>query len=278
MAIARRASRPRFTLFVCALAAVTFITLDARDGTSGFIDTTKGVARDVYSPLQGAVDSALEPIRNAARGVRSQDQLEAENARLRQQLEDARGDALEAENNGRELRALYDLFNIRYLPDLPRVTARVIASTSSNFELTLAIDKGENDGIAVGMPVVTGSGLVGRVVETSQSRSTIAMITDPSSSIGVRVGSTGDIGVAKGTGPGQPMDVDLLDIILPVAVDEIMVTSGLQSGAYPAGIPVGSVRTTDTPPGQLTRNVTMNPVVDLNRLEFVQVLQWTSTP
>jgi rod shape-determining protein MreC len=254
------------------------ITLDARDGTSGLIGSTKGVARDVYSPVQSGVDWALDPVRNAVRGVRSQGQLEEENARLREQLEAARGDALEAQNAQRELRALYDLYNIRYLPDVPRVTSRVIASTSSNFELTLSIDTGENDGIAVGMPVVTGSGLIGRVVETSQSRSTVALITDPSSAIGVRVGTTGDIGVAKGTGPGQPMNVDLLDTELPIVVGEVMITSGLQSGAYPAGIPVGTIRDTDTPAGQLTRSVTIDPVVDLSRLDFVQVLQWTATP
>lgn len=278
MAIARRVSRPRFTLVVLSLLSVTLLTVEARGGDNGPVQIVKGAARDVYAPIQAVVDGALEPVKNAINGIRNYDELKDENQRLRQQLEDAQGSALSAADAERERRALLDLYQISYLGDIPRVGARVIASTSSNFERTISIDKGSSHGLAVGMPVVTGAGLVGRIVEVSDSRSTVLLVTDPSSAVGVRVATTGDVGVAKGTGPGNPMNVSLLDNALPVNEGEVLMTSGLQDGAFPAQIPVGVVASSSEQKGELERHVTLDPVVDVDHVEFVLVLQWAPAP
>jgi cell shape-determining protein MreC len=54
-----------------------------------------------------------------------------------------------------------------------------------------------------------------------------------------------------------------------------LVTSGMQLERYPKGIPVGSVATVKADPAQLQQTVTITPLVDLSRLEYVQVLQWS---
>jgi cell shape-determining protein MreC len=53
------------------------------------------------------------------------------------------------------------------------------------------------------------------------------------------------------------------------------VTSGLQLERFPKDIPVGKVRSVSQTPGALQESVTITPVVDLSKLEFVQVLQWS---
>ena len=83
------------------------------------------------------------------------------------------------------------------------------------------------------------------------------------------------MGVARGQGANQPLPVDLIDIGVKVVQREVVVTSGLQGSVFPPGIPVGTVRTARKPPGALQQDITIDPVADLRRLEFVKVLLWT---
>jgi rod shape-determining protein MreC len=128
------------------------------------------------------------------------------------------------------------------------------------------------------MPVVAGAGLVGRVVDASQSGATILLITDAQSSIGVTLSGSGDRGVGKGRGADRPLDVDLVESATLVAKDEVVVTSGLQQSVFPAGIPIGRVLEAKPEPGGLQQQVTVRPVVDMRRLTFVKVLMWSPKP
>lgn len=154
------------------------------------------------------------------------------------------------------------------------MAARVVLTPASGFDVTLRIDKGRDAGIAKGMPVVSGGGLVGRVIDVSRKRATVRLVTDSSSSVGVRISSTGDLAVAAGRGTGSTLRVDLVDPATEVAKGEIVVTSGLQNSAFPPGIPVGKVVAANTAAGALQQDVTIEPVVDLRRITFVKVLLW----
>ena len=149
-----------------------------------------------------------------------------------------------------------------------------MATSPSNFQLTVEIDHGIPDGLRKGMPVVTGAGLVGRVVEVSQQRATLLLLTDPSFNVGVRLSGSGDVGVARGNGARQPLPVDLVDLGTKIAPREVLVTSGLQGSVFPPGIPVGRVRNAATPPAALQQQITVDPVVDIPRLDYVKVLLW----
>src|SRR5207253_6910177 len=135
--------------------------------------------------------------------------------------------------------------------NLPAVAARVVATSPSNFQLTVEIDRGLPAGIQKGMPVVTGAGLVGRVVEVSQERATVLLLTDPSFNVGIRLSGSGAVGVARGNGTRQPLPVDLVDVGTKVAAGEVVTPSGLQGSVFPAGIPVGRVRAAKVPPAAL---------------------------
>jgi len=53
-----------------------------------------------------------------------------------------------------------------------------------------------------------------------------------------------------------------------------VVTSGLDTAAYPSGIPVGTVSSVRHPGGSLTSQVLVTPIVNLSILQYVAVLQW----
>lgn len=276
MAVYRRTSRPRFTLLLLVLTAVTLLTLDERSNGLGVIDTARDGARDLFAPVKEAADAAFSPVTDFFQGALHYGDVEEENARLRAQLAEQEALALRAADVEREREALLDLAGLDFVGDIPTVAARVVRSPSSGFDLTVEIDRGRDAGVAKGMPVVTGGGLVGRVVDVSRRTAIVQLVTDAESSVGVRLVTSGDVGVAVGRGSGSTLRMDYVDPATKAERGEAVVTSGLQNSVFPPGIPVGKVVAATTASGALQQDVTVRPAADIDRLVFVKVLQWGS--
>lgn len=257
------------------VTSVALITVDYRGAGSGIIEKVKHTSADAFAPVQDASDKVFSPVGSLVGGVLHYGDLKKENARLRQANEDQRGAILRADDAERERQALHDQLSLSFVDDIPRVAATVVATSLSNVEVTVQLDKGTSAGVAKGMPVVTGAGLVGRVTDASQKRSTVLLITDKTFSVGVRLAS-GDVGVASGRGARSPMSVSDIDPASKVDKGEVAVTSGLQGSLYPPGIPVGTIVSASAPGGQLEQSIRLQQVVDLGRLTFVTVLQWSA--
>jgi rod shape-determining protein MreC len=274
VAVYRRTTRSRFILLVVTLLSLTIITLDQRGTGDGVLGKVRNGVHDALAPVQSGVSTVVSPVGDFFNGVVHYGDLKEENARLREQLAEQRAVVEQAVNTQRENKELTDQENLPFVGNIPAVTARVVATSPSNFEQVLTIDKGTADGVAEGMPVVSGQGLVGRVGDSSRHRATIVLITDTDSSVGVRLATSRDIGVASGKGAGQPLTVDLISPESKIPTRDTVVT---EQGTFPPNIPVGRVRAAHTRPGALKQDVTIDPIVDLRRITFVKVLQW-STP
>lgn len=277
MVSSRRTSRIGRTrlLFLLVVTSITLLTLDFRG--SGAVADARGVASTVVSPLIDAAGTVTEPFTDAWNGIFGYSDLERENEQLRERIADMEGAVLEAEEALQQYEELTDLERVSRWSDLPSVVGRVVAGSFTNFENTVQIDRGTDDGVAVGNPVVTGAGLVGRVVAVTSSRATVQLITDPGFDIGIRLALTREIGVARGTGLDRPL---LIDQGIPVNLEdnirhrEAVTTSGVSRSAFPPGIPVGRVESVEAAGDQLSLIVTVDPVADLERLTFVRVLLW----
>lgn len=275
MAVYRRPARSRFTLLLLVLTSVTLLTLDYRGAGAGTIAFVKDGVRDAFAPVQRVSDRVFAPVGNFVGGIVHYGDLEDENDRLRQEIAEIRGGLYRADDAERERQALLDNLDLPTPDDIPRVDARVVSTNPSNFAFTVEIDKGTSAGIVTGMPVVTGAGLVGRITDASRNRAVVQLVTDKKFSVGIRLGETGDIGVANGTGSLTGVQLDLIDPTTTVAKGDVVVTSGLQQSQFPAGIPVGRVKEFERRPNALQQDVTIEPVVDLRRLTFLTVLQWS---
>lgn len=278
MAVYRRSRRHRFFLLLLVLTSITVITLDYRGAGGGSLESVRRSARDALAPLQSAASNALEPVGNFFGGVTRYRSLQKENARLQAELDAAKGDRLLTEGAERERQALLELLRLDFAANIPAVAARVIATSPSNFQNTIVVDRGSEHRLAVGMPVVTGAGLLGRVLEVSKTRATIQVVTDRSSSVGVRLTGSGEVGVASGGGSKEPLKVEFVAATTEVKAGEAVVTSGLEGSAYPPEIPVGKVRSFAKTPGAVQQEITVDPAVDAGRLEFVKILLWGSKP
>ena len=256
------------------LTSVTVITLDFRDQGGGALESIRRGARDALAPLQSAASNVLSPVGDFFGGLTRYGSLKDENARLRAELDKARGDALSSQGAEREREALLDLMRLDFASSIPAVAARVVSTSPSNFQNTVVVDRGSDHRLAAGMPVVSGAGLVGRVQQVSKTRATIQLLTDRGSSVGVRLTGSNQIGVASGGGDKQPLHVDFVATDTDVKAGEVVVTSGLQGSAYPPEIPVGTVKELKKPPGAVQQEISVTPSVDLQRLEFVKILLW----
>jgi rod shape-determining protein MreC len=274
VAVYRRSTRHRFLLVLLVLTSITVITVDVRGGGGGAMESIRRGAKDAFAPVQSTADDVINPVSDFFGGLFRYGHLKAQNANLRRQLADARGRANASTNTEREREELLALQKLTFAGDTPAVAARVVATSPSNFQLTVEIDRGLPAGIQKGMPVVTGAGLVGKVVAVSQERATVLLLTDPSFNVGIRLSSSGDVGVARGNGTREPLPVDLVDVGTKVVGGEVVVTSGLQGSVFPPDVPVGRVRSATVPPGSLQHDVSIDPLVDLTRLDFVKVLIW----
>jgi len=276
MALSRRTSRTgrsRFTLLLVVLTSITLLTLDFRG--AGAVDDVRGAAATVFGPVADAAAWVTSPVSDAWNGVFGYNELADENEALREQIADLEGQVVENEDAARALEEIAATNGLTITSQIPSTLARVVGSGLTNFENTVEIDRGSDDGVAVGMPVVTGAGLVGRITQVTGSRSVVQLITDPGFDLGIRLVPTGDVGIAHGTGEGRPLVVDAgIDLRTVVNVGDPVTTSGVDRSIFPPDIPVGVVDTVATAPDQLTQVLHVELLADLDNPAYVRVLQW----
>jgi len=277
LALSRRTGRSRFTLILLVLTSITVLTLDFRGSSA--IHSIRNAASTVFSPVRDTASSAFSPFSNAWNGLFHYGKVESENERLKAEIDDLKGQAAQNADAKTQLDQVLQADNIKQFTDLPSVTAQVIAGPSTNFEHTIEINRGSDQGIRKGMPVVAGTGLVGQVSEVFPGRSVIKLVSDPDMIVGVRLASSGQPGLLHGQGDGKPLVIDeAIDPKLLVPPNEIVVTSGEDRAIFPGGIPIGTVSKSELSAGQLDQILTVTPAVDLSRLSYLKVLQWEPPP
>jgi rod shape-determining protein MreC len=273
----RRSTRTLTTLVVLVLVSVSIITLGERGG-SRLTSSLKSGANTVFDPVRNGLDDALRPVGNFFAGAVHYGAVVQENNKLRYTIGKLRQAQAAAEYEARQARQLLTLANLPFVGALPVVTAQTQAVNTSNFAATIQIDKGRDEGVATGMPVVGSGGLVGQVVESYPHIAFVRLITDGQSKVGVTFGNPPNPATVNGEGPGRPLTADFVLPGTPVGVGEVMYTNGLAASEYPPGIPVARITSATTEPGASQISITARPLADLDHLAYVDVVLWLPTP
>jgi rod shape-determining protein MreC len=202
------------------------------------------------------------------RHVRQQNQdLQKQLAQLRLERAAISEDAVEAQR----LRHLLD-FKQHYIT--ATVAAQVIGTSGSDQSRLLLLDKGSNDGLKPGMPVVTPDGVVGKLRDVFPSTSQLLLLSDPTSGAGVFLQSTRIRAILKGSPTGQIVIGNLTpdDRIKP---GEKVLTSGGDM-VFPRGLAVGTIESVKLDPEhQPYTLITLKPAANLNQLEEVLIVTAT---
>jgi rod shape-determining protein MreC len=275
--------RPRATrLLVVVLVSISLavITLDYRqqDGPLSALGTSTKAA---MAPMQRAVTNVTRPVGDFFSGLAHLPSLSKENQELKDELaaahaEDAVNDLIQVQNE--ELQGLLDL---RATLDPEPIAAVVIANGLSNFEWTITIDKGSNDGIAEDQPVVTGSAeapmLVGRVVQVSPDSADVRLIIDRESAVAAVLKDSGEAGLIHGQGDADLRMTDVEPGTVTEGDVEQVFTLGYevtgQPGLYPPDLLIGQVSRTVPADNATEEFIEVRPAVDFATLQFVLVLK-----
>lgn len=266
MSTARPAPRRLVALLI--VTSIALLVADRHDPT--IFGSARRSTLVATEPVRVGLDAAAGPAIGAWEGARGYDSWEEENERLRYRIDELIGERRQGTVAEAELRRLLVATDIDYVGDIDRVTARVVVDRRTGAGRVIEIDKGTDDGLGVGMPVVTGLGLVGTIELATADRAVVRPITDPEARVGVR--SSVEYGIASGSGPGDPLALRL-DARSDGAVDAeaSFVTSGLNRSLYPDNIPVGRMT---RPEGAGDGAAVLVPFADLDRLGYVSVLLW----
>jgi rod shape-determining protein MreC len=274
MVIARRETRQRNILIVVLFTSLALVTLDSRG--SGVIDTVRDTARDVLAPVQDGVDTAFSPVTDAVDGVTSYGSVKDENDRLKRQVAQLKGEIRRQRAAGADVGDLEKLVDLPRVEDATGVVARVIGGSPGNFERTVVLNRGSNAGLDVNQPVVAADGLVGKVTDVSHSRATVLLIDDPSLGVGVRL----EISNARGLTEARPGQRELrfrpaggLSESAPPKKGELVFTAAATDALFPPDIPVAKVLSYEKKPGDIEPNILLEPLVNLDDLQFVKVLR-----
>jgi rod shape-determining protein MreC len=278
-------SRPRSTrLLVIALVSVSLaiITLDYREGDAGPLAEAGRWAQTAMAPLQQAVSTVTRPVGDFFSGLAHLPSLERDNADLRNQVADLQTQIAGAGDIQDRLRTLEDLLGLKRTLDPAGIPAVVIGNGVSNFEWTITISAGSDDGVAVGQPVVAGSAtsprLVGRVVTVTPVSADVQLLIDQNFAVAGRLSTTRATGLVRGRGEqdpsmdGIPQDTQIaLNGVQPVQVFTVSYEINGQQGRYPPGILIGEVSSVIQSTNALETAVTLRPAVDFSALEYVLV-------
>lgn len=211
-----------------------------------------------------AIRDFLTAPRDVARLTQLNAQLEAEVARLQSQIID-----LQQQNS--ELQVLSALLDFaRTHSENEYLTAAVIGRDISPFLHYVIINRGSDDGLRRGMPVVSSQGLVGRVAAVTADGARVQLITDPDSALNVRIQPSGAEALIQGSITGD-LTVEAIPQDANVQIGDLVLTSGL-GGNYPPDILIGQISSIRQRPVELFQNATVQPVVDFTDLGIVLVI------
>lgn len=222
---------------------------------------------EIMTPVLSAILVPFEPLRWVGQHVpdfltmgRQLDELRDENQRLK-------GWEWRARELERKMEELSSLQHVVRDPALEFVTVRVVANSSGAFVRSAMINGGTEQRLKAGYPVLSGDGLVGRVVETGATAARVLFLTDLNSRIPVTAGKNGARAVLIGdNGPSPRLDYTAADSGIK-AGDEVA-TSGI-GGMFPRGLRIGTV--VETP-----RGLRVRPHANLDRVEYLSVLFYAS--
>lgn len=247
------------------LLLVSIICMGVSAVKPQFFDKARLGAQNAVSPVLAVVSYPFQKISlflRDASGIASLQatnaRLEQENARLREWYQSAL--LMEAEN-----KSLRSLLNLKLEPQNTFVTARIIADAGNTYVKSLLVAAGTPDGVNKGQAVLSGAGVIGRIIEATENSSRVLLVTDMNSRVPIMVADTMQHAIMAGTNTDLPklihlpQDSEIVD-------GANLVTSGY-GGIFPASLPVGRVVTD----AQGVKRVEL--FSNIGRLQHVRIVQ-----
>jgi rod shape-determining protein MreC len=260
--------RYRKFLIILALFLVLFwlVTYQVKAGRLTFMEkpvlaVSALLERVIIAPFR-FVESAVDGYVLLVRTHRENERLKQDQERLRLEISITNELLLENER-------LRDLLGFQKLQPFSPVLAQIIAKDSAPSSRTITLNKGADDGLARDMAVVTAAGVVGKVQIVLPGTSQVIALTDPASTIAVRVQRNREEGLLEGK--LDRCALKYVSYYADIQEGDLLITSGLD-GIYPKGLPVATVVRVSKHEATAFQTVIARPAVPLARIEEAMVL------
>jgi rod shape-determining protein MreC len=237
--------KAQYSLFFSFLAAVAGLLIGLVLLAVSFVApksyaTVRGVALDATAPVTGGLREVTDTVGGLFSGAGNYWDAAHQNAQLKQERALMVQRIIEAKAISQENRELKAALQLRERSRTPVASGRIVGSSFSSPRRFAIFSVGRSDGVAVGMPVRSSNGLIGRVMDSGSLASRILLVSDRASIVPARILRTGQPVISQGRGDGT---VDLRPLEVgrnPFRPGDIVITSGT-GGLYPPLIPIARV-------------------------------------
>ena len=230
------APSPIFGFIILLLISFSLMGLDYRKGIHHEI---RNKSTFVITPIIYFLNLPRNSIRSLQNFFESKSRLfeknqELENRVINLTIENQRLDLIEAEN-----KQLRKSMNIKNILSVDSISAEIILPKINNGKEIILINKGLNDGVRIGQPVINNLGLVGQIIFTGKTFSKINPITSKKYMVPAIFRKGTDNIIVKGNGD-KYLEVTMFPSHRKVKMGAILMTSGIDT-FYPKGIKIGQV-------------------------------------
>lgn len=266
--------RSRFLLGALVLAHLVVISSQVERGKGpSLLEQT--IFRTL-SPLQSAVGALVRVTGgtwSAYLGLRG---VHAENQQLRERTRALEMELQQKQEQVREAFRLREMMELKKVLPLDTLVADVVATEGTPWFRNVTLNRGRLDGVALHAPVISATGVVGRVVGLGPHAARVQLLLDRESGVGVRIERSRITGVVSGQAGfadsvGGDLNLKYVPTLADVVVGDVVVTSGLDR-MFPKGLMVGRVRSV-TQGGGLFKEILVTPSARFERLEEVMVVR-----
>jgi rod shape-determining protein MreC len=254
-------------VFFSLLSIITMV-IDYR------LDYLAGVRQAVSTalyPIEQAMVSPVRAFQSVADYFSNQDQLLAENAELKRRLAEQAGEAQRAQAIDAEYSHLRTLAAAPNRLNTTGIVAEVVHIGRNPFRRKILINRGSNNDVRPGLPVIDGAGVVGQVTAVTPFSAEVTLLTDKDQAIPVMVVRNGLRAVAFGAGQGGALSIPFLATNAEIQKDDLLVTSGID-GTYPPGLSVATVTEVDHRAALAFSRVVATPTAGVENHRYLMVL------
>ncbi len=260
-----------FILLISIVALATFILVSIFNSGDNIVTSyIRGIATTIEKPFVSMGKTLGKPFK----AISNYSTLQKENDKLKKENDELRDQLMKAKLDESQLSSLQELSEaLNYVPDTQErslVTADIINFNGTSHIVSFTINVGKNEGIKKGSAVLGGKGLIGCVTDVGRSWSKVVSIVDSNSHLTFKLEGNMDIlGVIDGPDDGR-LNGYMLDPNIQPQVGERIVTSGM--GAYPAGIPIGTIVKSSFDSNSQIYRVLIKPAVNFKGIQKVTVV------
>ena len=255
----------RNIVVVLLVVGIIFLAL------GGILRPALGIIMDPFVAAQRWLSKRFTAVYDFFTLPRNVTELIQENDKLTNEVSKLQAQVIQMQEQLREAEVLYSLLDFaRARPQDDYIAAAVIGRDPSPFFQYFIIDRGSDDGVQHGMPVVTQQGLVGRVDAVTASAARIQLITDAGAAVNISIQNKNVDAQIIGSVTGEII-LEMVGQNIGINSGEILLTSGL-GGNYPADILVGQILEVKKTGNELFQTASVQPAVDFTTLRAVLVI------